>query len=88
MKHLEQIYAVLLLILDDVLIEEELSKTIDVIASFGNDQESEKQYGIVYEYENYIAINMNKHVEKQLNDIDCNISQNHALINKINDDYI
>ena len=31
---------------------------------------------------------MNKHVEKQLNDIDCNISQNHALINKINDDYI
>ena len=37
MKHLEQIYAVLLLILDDVLIEEELSKLIDVIASFGND---------------------------------------------------
>ena len=46
-----------------------------------------KDHDILYEDENRVIINFNKHIEKQLEDDDFTISENHTLISSIENDY-
>ena len=80
--------AVLLLIPDDISIEEELYKMY-VILNFDDDKKIGKEYEILDEDEDYVAINMNvnKEIEEQLNSSDFTISGNHAMLNKIKNYY-
>ena len=57
-------------------------------AIFHDDTKIEKEYDIFDEDKDYIAINMNKGIKKQLNDNDSTITENHSLVNKIKNDYI
>ena len=57
-------------------------------AIFHDDTKIEKEYDIFDEGKDYIAINMNKGIKKQLNDNDSTINENHSLVNKIKNYYI
>ena len=74
---------VLLLFPDDISIVQLLSKIIYVNETF---HDGEKNYNILDE--DYIVINMNKDIKKQLNYNDSTITENHALINKIKNDQL
>ena len=74
---------VLFLFPDDISIVQLLSKIIYVNETF---HDGEKNYNILDE--DYIVINMNKDIEKQLNYNDSTITENHALINKIKNDQL
>ena len=68
--------------------KEKLSKTILATANFNDDKEIKKEYDILNGNKDYIAINVNKCMENQLNDNDSFIIGTRPWINKVKTDCI